>query len=212
VLSPGPPANASAAAGEDDSSDATRAAPVVATEADRRRLLATLMRRHGDEIFRFCASMLDDRALADDVHQSVFVDAFESLATLTDLGKARAWLYGIARHRCLDAAKARRRWNFRFVLAPDAGHREPARTEELPELAQAPRLSAMLDCLRGLAPHVRVAILLRYEEGLPYEEIARMSREKAATLQARVSRGLIGLRACMGKKFGALASHEEPSR
>jgi RNA polymerase sigma-70 factor (ECF subfamily) len=161
------------------------------------------MRNHGDEIFRFCYSVLGDRALADDVHQSVFVDAFEALATLHDRSKARAWLYGIARHRCLDAAKARRRWNWRFVLAPDAGHREPA---------QAPRLSALLDCVRGLAPHVRVAVLLRYEEGLPYEEIARMSRERASTLQMRVARGLVGLRACIAKKIELTAETQSHAR
>lgn len=178
-------------------------ARAVDAEAERRKLLGALMREHGDEIYRFCHSMLGDRALADDVHQSVFVDAFEGLARLADRGKARAWLYGIARHRCLDAAKARRRWNWRFVLAPDAGEREADQTsaEEPPEIADAPRLSALLGCVRGLAPHVRAAVLLRYEEGLPYEEIARMSRERAPTLQMRVARGLVGLRACIAKKL-----------
>ncbi|HEY0709060.1 MAG TPA: RNA polymerase sigma factor, partial [Polyangia bacterium] len=173
-------------------------------EADRRTLLGSLMRAHGDEIFRFCFSMLGDRSLADDVHQSVFVDAFQALATLSDRGRARAWLYGIARHRCLDAAKARRRWNWRFVLAPDAGHGEAAQETasiDEPSDANDPRQAALLACLRDLAPHVRAAVLLRYEEGLPYEEIARMSRERAPTLQMRVARGLVGLRACIAKKL-----------
>jgi RNA polymerase sigma-70 factor (ECF subfamily) len=204
---------------DDQGDHASRgSAPLVPTDravdgaAERRTLLAALMREHGNEIYRFCFSMLGDRALADDVHQSVFVDAFEALARLADRSKARAWLYGIARHRCLDAAKARRRWNWRFVLSPDAGEREADhQADESSDLTtDAPRLSALLACVRGLPPHVRAAVLLRYEEDLPYEEIARMSRERAATLQMRVARGLVSLRTCIAKKIGDGSNSQGP--
>ena len=55
-------------------------------------------------------------------------------------------------------------------------------------------------CLRGLAPRVRTAVLLRYQQGLSYPEIARLSNEKAPALQVRVSRALPLLRRCLEEK------------
>ncbi len=64
-------------------------------------------------------------------------------------------------------------------------------------------------CLQALDTGVRVAVLLRYEEGLAYEEIARMSRELAATIQARVARALPRLRECLESKG---VGRERPDR
>jgi DNA-directed RNA polymerase specialized sigma24 family protein len=48
-----------------------------------------------------------------------------------------------------------------------------------------------------------VAVLLRYEEGLSYEEIGRMSRERPPTVQARVARALPVLRRCLDERRAA---------
>jgi RNA polymerase sigma factor (sigma-70 family) len=158
------------------------------------------MQTHGADIHRFCVSMLGDRSLADDAHQSTFVRAYETLGSYSGQGSLRAWLFGIARHRCLDAAKISRRWRFRFHLSADAGERD-ADTRPAAEqaLESQGRTAALATCLRELAPHIRLAVLLRYEEGLGYEEIARMSRERAPAVQARVARALPVLRECVSR-------------
>ncbi len=169
------------------------------------------MRRHGAEILRFCLSVLGDRAAADDVHQTVFVEAWQGLEGCKPIEKPRAWLFGIARHRCLDAVKARRRWFGRFSPTDDVSKLdvpasfEVSETFEISETVEiSHRTTALAACVQQLAPHARVAVLLRYEEGLPYAEIARMSRETAAALQTRVARALIALRACLKKKIEVL--------
>ena len=48
--------------------------------------------------------------------------------------------------------------------------------------------------LMSLAPKVRIAVLLRYQDGLSYEEMAQVCGERAPTLQARVARALPRLR------------------
>ena len=50
-----------------------------------------------------------------------------------------------------------------------------------------------------LRPKVRIAILLRYREGLSYAEMAAICDERPATLQARVSRALPVLRRYLGE-------------
>jgi RNA polymerase sigma factor (sigma-70 family) len=177
---------------------------------DRAAALTQLMHDHGEQIHRFCVSMLGERSLADDVQQAVFVQAYEALASFRGEGSWRAWLFAIARHRCLDAARARKRWRWRFLLAGDAGEASKvgaAAARAVPVSAEVehtsetdPRGQALRDCLRALAPHVRVAVLMRYEQGLSYDEIARMSRERAPAIQARVARALPVLRDCVVSK------------
>jgi RNA polymerase sigma-70 factor (ECF subfamily) len=203
VQSPRGSAPAPAPAAADD--DAIHAA---LARGDRTLALTRLMQVHGAELHRFCCSMLGDVTLADDVHQAVFVQAFEGLGGFRGDSSFRAWLFGIARHRCLDAARARRRSRWRFVLGRDRDDDPASHDEAQDTVADAIRAvehtretdrrsDALRACLRGLAPHVRVAVLLRYEQGLPYEEIARLSRERAAAIQMRVARALPVLRDCV---------------
>ena len=76
---------------------------------DRRGALAILMREYGAAIYRYCHKVLRSRTLADDVHQLVFVQAFEDLGEFSGTSTFRPWLYAIANHRCLDAPGADRR-------------------------------------------------------------------------------------------------------
>jgi RNA polymerase sigma-70 factor, ECF subfamily len=172
---------------------------------DYRAVLTHLMKCHGDEVLRFCESMLQDRATAEDVRQATFVDAYQALPGYAGRGNLRSWLFGIARHRCLDAAKTRSRLRWRFRLAADAGEREVDGAGPADEaMAEGQRTAILRSCLRELAAGIRVLVLLRYEEGLPYEEIARMSGERATTIQARVARALPLLRNCVEQRGMAL--------
>jgi DNA-directed RNA polymerase specialized sigma24 family protein len=44
--------------------------------------------------------------------------------------------------------------------------------------------------------------LLRFQEGFTFEEMSRMSEERAGTLQQRVARAMPVLRACIEKRTG----------
>jgi RNA polymerase sigma factor (sigma-70 family) len=202
-----PPTDASGASGKSDDDPVAQAMG----RGDHTTALTRLMQVHGAEIHRFCFSMLGDQSLADDVHQAVFVQAYEGLGNFRQDGSWRAWLFAIARHRCLDAARARKRWSWRFRLAADPGSQagadaaEPAAPTEVEQTRETDqRAGALRDCLRALAPHIRVAVLMRYEQGLSYDEIARMSRENAPAIQARVARALPLLRDCMVSKEQSL--------
>lgn len=197
------PNPAPADAGVDDGRDATL--DEAFARGDHRAVLTHLMRLHGEEVLRFCISMLGEMTIAEDTRQAVFVDAYQSLSSYQGSGSLRGWLYGIARHRCLDAEKAWRRRRTRLVLDPEAGHQQedPRGSENATgdqRIDQPRRAAALRMCLRALDAGVRVAVLLRYEEGLPYEEISRLTRERPATLQARVARALPRLRDCLESK------------
>jgi len=155
------------------------------------------MDAYGTAIFRYCRSLLSDPDLAEEAHQMTFVQAFQSLSTYRRTSSLRSWLFGIARHRCLDGAKTHRRRERRFQLVGDPP--ESALSSPHPEdrFVERDRSEALLDCLHRLPARIRDAILLRYQQGLSYVEMEKVAEDRAATLQARVARALPKLKNCL---------------
>lgn len=161
--------------------------------------LRILMRRHGDAVYRYCRESLRDASLAEDVQQRVFIEVHRDLRRYAGRSTLRSWLFGVVRHRVIDAAKARRRRETPLEQrAPtDVPDSSPTAAERLDDA----RLShALLRCLDDVGEHVREALLLRYQQGLTFEEMAEVCGEKAGTLQARVSRALPVLRDCIERR------------
>ena len=86
-----------------------------------------------------------------------------------------------------------------FRIARDELRRErraapdPASGEQVPV-----GLGELIEALRGLSPHQRGAIVLRYEADLPVAEIARRVGTSAATVRVHLHRGRNRLRALIG--------------
>ena len=182
------------------SPDPERAALAALDRGSPDEALAILMRAYGTAVYRYCRQMVTDDDLAQEVHQMTFVQAHEGLVRFARRSSLKTWLFGIARHRCLDLLKMHRRRHKRFgpiEEAPDLP--EPASSAE-DRLSERSVARVLESCLRGLAPRVRTAVLLRYQQGLSYPEIARLSNEKAPALQVRVARALPLLRRCLEEK------------
>ncbi|HWU90759.1 MAG TPA: sigma-70 family RNA polymerase sigma factor [Kofleriaceae bacterium] len=183
----------------------------VLTSGDRRRALTMLMERYGDHVYRFARAMTHEAAMAEDVRQQVFVEAYRDFTRFERRSSLRTWLFGIARHRCLDAAKIHRRWWRRFKNdPPDETELEPPEYERQADRTRIARL--LWACLDQLAPAAREAVALRYIEELAYEEIAAITGDLAGTLQQRVGRALPVLRRCVDTKLRARPSAVGGSR
>jgi RNA polymerase sigma-70 factor (ECF subfamily) len=155
--------------------------------------LRRLMARHGAAVYRYCREALRDGAVVDDVHQQIFIAAYRDLPRFRRQSRVRLWLFAIARHRVLDAVKHRRnarRWveDIAFPDPPDSGP-SPADSIDAARLRQA--LAASLD---ELPADTRTAVLLRYQQGFTYAEMAKICGAQAGTLYARVTRALPLLR------------------
>lgn len=164
---------------------------------DLRSALQLLMDAYGDALYSFCRRMVKDAELAADVHQTTFVQAWQGLSRFSRRSTLRTWLYGIARHRCLDALKIDRRRRQRIEAVEELP--ETVGTEAVAEqslLADA-FSRTLAGCLGALTPRVRSALLLRFQEGFSYREMAAVCDDRPATLQARVSRALPLLRHCL---------------
>jgi RNA polymerase sigma-70 factor (ECF subfamily) len=185
-----------------DSESARPEAAILAliAQGKRRDALVAMMTTYGDAVFEHCARIVNDRTLAADVHQQVFLAAFRDLETFQQRSTLRTWLFHIATHRALDAIRHRRRRQDREegdakVDGLPAQHPGPA--EHIDSVLVR---GALDDCLARLAEKVRASVLLRFRSEMSYDEMALVLDEKAGTLQARVARALPALRACLEAK------------
>jgi RNA polymerase sigma-70 factor (ECF subfamily) len=168
----------------------------VIDQVDRGELkgaIDRLMRRYGASVYRYCREALRDATLADDVLQQVFMEAYRDLPRFGRRSTVRVWLFAIARHRALDAAKRRRRRrdSVEDTQAPALADLRPSPLE----LIDDKRLrEALVASVGELDERIRTPLLLRYQQGFTFDEIAEICREKAGTLRARVVRALPLLR------------------
>ena len=165
---------------------------------DKRRVLTLLMVRFGDAVYKYAVAMTRDRDLADEVRQQVFVDAYRDLDNVAVPAALPRWIFGIARHRCLDAVDAQLRWNQRYKNDPPEDLEQDDCEPDLDRCRMAHLLAA---CLTELAPAARDAVILRYQQELSYDEAAAIAGDLPGTLQRRVARALPMLRKCVEAKL-----------
>jgi RNA polymerase sigma factor (sigma-70 family) len=143
-------------------------------------------RRHLGEIYRFVLQDVGNRADAEEVTQTAFLDAFRALRRGHEPEMPRAWMYGIAR----NAARRRYRTLSRRPREVELG---PALVEELAEAEDGPWVDAIRAAFANLRPNYRDVLFLREVEGLSYTEIAErmeLSQSAVETLLFRARRSL----------------------
>lgn len=154
----------------------------------------TLVERHQSMVFSVAFHFLQDRSAAEEVAQDVFVLLHRHLATLESAAHVTFWLRRVTAHRCIDY---HRRPRFRFLsldTIPPPEHLPPARDH---------LLSRRLDALVGeLSVNARIAVVLRYQEDLTPEEIARVLDRPVATVKSQLQRALKTLRERLRRTIG----------
>src|SRR4051794_9572106 len=135
-------------------------------------------------ILSFCRHMLGSADEAEDAVQQTFISAYDALqADRRDI-RLKAWLYTIARNRCLSILRARRE--------------QPAELDELPvaglseEVQQRADLRDLLGDLHGLPVDQRAALVLSEVGDLSHAEVGaivgcEVAKVKSLVFQARSS-------------------------
>ena len=151
-----------------------------------------IVRRYQRPIISLIARMTGDRALAEDLAQETFVKAFRSLAAFDTTRRLSSWLFRIAHNTALDALRRSRP----PTTSIDAGS---SRSGEAPDNLPAPPVAdpverhalgrALEVALTQLRPEFRAAIVLRYEEGLSFDEIGKVLGIPEVTARSHVHRG-----------------------
>ncbi|MGH2896586.1 MAG: RNA polymerase sigma factor [Solirubrobacteraceae bacterium] len=143
-----------------------------------------LYRSSRDDVFAYVATLLNDRAAAEDITELAFERAFRRRMTFDRRrGEERAWLFGIARNAALDELRRRKRL---ASLTVDPEDLSETGDDDGAEVAL--RRTAVRAALAELAPRDREIIALKFHAGLPNTELARIlgvSETAAGTLLYR---------------------------
>jgi RNA polymerase sigma-70 factor (ECF subfamily) len=146
-------------------------------------------------IYRLCYSLLQHPEDAEEVLQDTFEYAFRKLKKY-DARKAsfKTWLYQIAVSRCRN--KRRRKWLPTFSIneqvreeVADTNSPTPGESMVLTEQQQM-----VWNALQQLTPKLRETAVLRYYDGLTYNEIGQILSIPPKTAESRMRLAHKGLR------------------
>jgi RNA polymerase sigma-70 factor (ECF subfamily) len=161
---------------------------IEACQQGDRAAFQLLFETYKDKVFSIAVySSGGDCAVADDVTQQIFLKLFTAIRQFRGDSEFTTWLYRLVVNACLDERRRRRRllpWGDTVAM------RNPS--EKKPQEKQYARLEvaeAVRAAIGELKPKFRLPILLKYIEGLSYEEIASVMGCSKGTVASRLNRG-----------------------
>jgi RNA polymerase sigma-70 factor, ECF subfamily len=141
-------------------------------------------------IYNLISYWLDDDIAAEDVLQIVFIKVFRGLVAFRHESSLSTWIYRIALNECNNHAKRRphRHAPLEAVLGSDhelAKEPSPDERQALREKQEIVRQAVMT-----LPVKLRAVVVMRYNEGLSYDEIADVLGCSQGTVASRLNRAL----------------------
>jgi len=133
-----------------------------------------LIKKYGAMVYHLAYLYSNDRHLAEDISQEVFLAAYKNLDAIRD---AKAWLARSTINRA------------RNVLRTQLRHPETELVEEPADTGSGLyEDTEVLDAIAGLPLHYREVIILTYYQGYNAQEIAEAAGIAPGTVRSRLSR------------------------
>ncbi len=142
-------------------------------------------------LMRFCFRYLASEEEAEDVVQEVFLRVLKNDALPENF---RAWIYKIARNRCLDVIRSQGRRRDDQAM-PTASHLDADLTGCLTRLVRREQRAHLRRTLAELPESQREVLHLRYAEDLSRAEIAEGLELPEPVVKSRLYEGMVKLRA-----------------
>ncbi len=140
-----------------------------------------------DRVYSIALHFSGDDSSARDISQQVFLKLFTSISQFRSDAQFSTWLYRIVTNACIDEQRKGRR----FLPFTDGMEVRNIMARASQEASYLKRQVAdsVKEAISGLSPKLRLPILLKYVEGLSYEEIAEAMGCSIGTVSSRLNRG-----------------------
>ncbi|HEU0158817.1 MAG TPA: sigma-70 family RNA polymerase sigma factor [Hyphomicrobiaceae bacterium] len=145
--------------------------------------LRGLYARHQARVFRFLLRLVRQEAIAEELTNEVFMEAWRHAASFEGKSSAATWLLSIAHHRAVSVLRRRREesWNEEEAA-------EIADAEDDPEvqLQKTDKASLLRRCLEALSPEHREVIDLVYYHEMSIGEVSSIVGIPESTVKTRM--------------------------
>jgi RNA polymerase sigma-70 factor (ECF subfamily) len=174
-----------------------------------REAFRKLFEAYKDRVWSIAFHFSRDEVSARDITQQVFLKLFACISQFRHDAAFETWLYRLVVNACLDERRSRRRF-ISFNTSRRSGDEMDDAVDEIGIIERncSRNLSghslvseqedryrrleisdAVKAAVRELRPKLRIAILLKYFEGLSYEEMAKVLGCSTGTVASRLNRG-----------------------
>ena len=162
---------------------------VLQAQSGSREALDELFKSVQEPLFRYIVTVVNDRHLAEDVLQEVFIRIYRKLRWLREPQAFRAWSYQIATREAFRYLKRERLW------ADQVRDEGVLNVMPVAEPVYSPELVQQLPELVGdLSPASRAVIVLYYLHEMSLVETAAVLDIPVGTVKSRLAYGLESLR------------------
>lgn len=182
-------------------------------ETNQSHAFEVLVRRHERELYRYLARYLGDPSLAEDVFQNTFLQLHQKRALYEPGRPVRPWLYSIATHQAVDELRKRKRQSAVSIdTSKDSSAHEPSNLidllmsddlEPIAHLQSEERRMLVRESIEKLPELLRETLLLAYDQGLKYREIAEILDVPVGTVKSRLHSALGRLHDALKKAISA---------
>src|SRR5215469_1067051 len=166
--------------------DANDRAVIEACRQGDAEAFRLLFEAHKDRVYSIALRYSGDPAAAMDIAQDTFLKLLSSLQNFRGTASFDSWLYRIVVNACLDYKRSGRRVTPFLETLLDAVA-APAESI-LTRMMRVEREQTIQEIVARLVPEQRIVVVLRYTEGLSYDQIAEIVGCSSGTVASRLNR------------------------
>jgi RNA polymerase sigma-70 factor (ECF subfamily) len=144
-----------------------------------------LFEAYKDKIYSIALRFSGDESLAMDIAQDTFLKLFSTMSDFRGDAAFSTWVYRLVVNACLD--HKRRSWRL-IPIADELIAVLRAPCDSLHSMLHSEMRERVRTAVETLSPDMRMAVVLRYTEGLSYEQIAEAMGCSEGTVASRLNR------------------------
>ena len=158
---------------------------IAACQSGDRDAFRQIFETYRDRVYSIALRFSGDESAAMDIAQDTFVKLFGAIPQFRGDAALQTWIYRLVVNCCFD--HRRRTWRL-APLADAVMVTLRASADALGDLLREEVSVNLHEAIERLSPPLRMVVVLRYTEGLSYEEIAEALECTPGTVASRLNR------------------------
>src|SRR5947209_7332102 len=158
---------------------------IEACRRGERDAFRALFEAYKDKVYSIALRFSGDESVAMDIAQDTFLKLFSTMADFRGEAAFSTWVYRLVVNACLD--HKRRAWRM-IPIADELIAILRAPCDSLRSMLHSEMRERVRSAVETLSPDMRITVVLRYTEGLSYDQIAEAMGCSAGTVASRLNR------------------------